>query len=81
MKSNNYAAYIQLLKVIIAVPGGDGLPNHMDWDQFKERFDRMSKKILVKMKSNADFMVASWKKAIDEVYKQIQQSEDSKSKD
>lgn len=48
-----------------------GGPEAMDWDQFKERFDRMATKITDKMKSNATFMGNKLKQGWDQVLREI----------
>lgn len=51
------------------MPGGQ-VPE-MDWDQFKTRFDRISKKILTKMAQNASYMGNTIKKSWEQLIKEV----------
>ena len=58
----------------IAVPGGVGqpqIPSEMDWDKFRERFERVSKKIVVKMTQNAGFMATTIKKSWQQIIREV----------
>jgi len=51
---------------------GPELPmNGLNWEQFVERFDRMSRKILTHMQSNLVFMTGTAKKAAERVWTNI----------
>ena len=47
------------------------MPTEVDLTQFKERFDRISKKIVDKMVQNATFMGATIKKSLEAVLKDV----------
>ena len=47
------------------------MPTEVDLTQFKERFDRISKKIVDKMAQNATFMGATIKKSLEAVLKDV----------
>jgi hypothetical protein len=46
-------------------------PDAEEWDRFKERFDRISKRMMDKMASNASYMLASLKKTWDQVVRDV----------
>lgn len=59
---------------IFAVPGGFGqgeMPSEMDWDKFRTRFERVSKKIIDKMGQNASFMATTVKKSWEQVIREL----------
>jgi hypothetical protein len=43
----------------------------MDWDQFKTRFDRTSKRILEKMVQNASYMESTIKKSWEQIIREV----------
>ena len=54
-----------------AAPGPPELPSGMDWDKFRDRFDRISRRMVEKMGANARFMASSVKKTWDEVAREM----------
>jgi hypothetical protein len=54
------------------MPGGNGqIPSEMDWDQFKTRFDRISKRIIDKMAQNASYMGSTIKKSWEQIIRDV----------
>jgi len=43
----------------------------MDWGQFKDRFDRTSKRMVDKMKANATYMGSSLRKTWDKLIREV----------
>ncbi|KAL4858648.1 hypothetical protein ACK3TF_001587 [Chlorella vulgaris] len=61
------------------VPGAGRLPDApagMDWDRFKERFVRISKRMVDKMGQNGSYMVATTRRSWQQIWRELGGGED-----
>jgi hypothetical protein len=66
--------YFLTFFAVPGMPGGGSsgqIPSEMDWDQFKTRFEKNSKKIIEKMVQNASYMGTTIKKSWEQIIREV----------